>query len=154
MDAIDDVSIIRFSENLFPSQVSQCNIKNACVMSLKLAAHVRKDHSKVPRETVCSVISSRTRRIAMRNSPYEALRKLSNMFHIFRLVRQIPRRFRQLWESGWARLIDHPIKLHGQLMWRLSVEYKMAVEMEKVSLLVVLLLRQNHRNGRNAGRQN
>ena len=47
-------------------------------MSLKPAAHVRKDHSKVPRETVCSAISSRTRRILVRI--YDALR---NMFHIF-----------------------------------------------------------------------
>lgn len=30
MHAIDDVSIISFSENLFLSQVSQCNLKNVC----------------------------------------------------------------------------------------------------------------------------
>ena len=96
MHAIDVVTIISFSENLFPSQVSQCNIKNVCVMSLKPAAHVRKELSKMPRETVGSAISSRTRRILVRNSPYEALRKLSNMFHIFRFARQIARRLRQL----------------------------------------------------------
>ena len=96
MHAIDDISIISFSENLFLSQVSQCNIKNVSVMSLKPAAHLRKDHRKMPRETVCSAFSSRTRRILVRNSPYEALMKLSNMFHIFRLARQIPRRLRQL----------------------------------------------------------
>ena len=49
----------------------------------------------------------------MRNSPREAVKKILNMFDIFCLAKQIPDRLRQLWESGWAWLIDHPMKLRG-----------------------------------------
>ena len=67
---------------------------------LKPAAHVRKELSKMPREAAGSAVSSRVRKVLVRNSPREAVRIKSNMLDIFGLARQIPQCVRQTRESG------------------------------------------------------
>ena len=78
---------------------------------------------------------------SVRNSPREAVGKIQNLFDIFCLARQI-HCVRQSWESGWARLIYHPIQLHGLLTWRKSLDFKIAagsVASEVLHVYVLLL---------------
>ena len=66
-------------------------------LSVKPAAHGRKELSKMPREAVSSAVSSRVlRSFGEKFASRGREENIFNMFDIFCLARQIPHRLRQL----------------------------------------------------------
>ena len=78
--------------------------------SLRPAEHARKELSKY-------LARQRAAKFGEKYSPGAALTNYQTSLVIFCLSMQIPHRLRLFWESGWARFIDHPIRLHGLLTW-------------------------------------